>query len=497
MRARSLSRIRMGGVIFYLCGIVPELVIFLSCSLAINCVLSVPRAWSGQLSIISDEQPGDETQPSEHTGNHDLPHDHRQIDLTDSVYNIGQDEKGNQYLRHKKELPKLISFSLEEEEQLMRQAVQNLDRDSAYRWLSKFISTRPWNCPFNMQSQWIEAIIRAAEHNNLPLCKELLGLVASIISIESGFHADPLAVDPSRNGSVEDMLQRAEDKFYQKYGTFMALPPVSRLYAQYRERYYPRLVACQTEWQIELIARSLTKDLKSDAEKLPSVVRNVINKKIDKLANVIRSKGSMQLKFSKARQVMKDRGDEYSDDDLLDYIYTIDGGVDVGVAAIKPSFIQYAAWCAQGSELSWLFFVGMDYNYGFFSSRNMMEQIRIRDLSGRNLAVDGDLLYYDKNGKLSLEDSETFLAAQEALPMVPKDKILKAFLLEKGQEYLYTDVHQLIIEATRERFGEKPFAIIGRRSMGENAEIKYGTTWTTDAYFKKLDRHLNSIPWDN
>ncbi len=67
---------------------------------------------------------------------------------------------------------------------------------------------------------------------------------------------------------------------------------------------------------------------------------------------------------------------------------------------LNLSFIQYAAWCAQGSELSWLFFVGMDYNYGFFSSRNMMEQIRIRDLSGRDMAVDGDLLHHDKNGKL-------------------------------------------------------------------------------------------------
>ncbi|MHB8203908.1 MAG: DUF1615 family protein [Desulfomonilaceae bacterium] len=449
------------------------------------------------MSIISDEQPGDKTQPAVNTGDYEAHHAQPQIDLTDSVYNIGQDDKGDQILQPQKELPKLIGLSLEEEDRLMRQAVQSLDRDSAYRWLSKFISTRPWNCPFNKQSEWIEAIIHAAERNNLPLCKELLGLVASLISIESGFHADPLAVDPSRNGGMEDMLQRAENKLYQKYGTFMALPPVARMYGAYRERYYPKLVACQTEWEIELIARSLAKDLKKDAEKLPAVVRNVINEKIDKLANVIRSKGSMQLKFSKARQVMKDRGDEYSDDELLDYMYTINGGVDAGVAALKPAFIQYAAWCAQGIELSWLFFVGMDYNYGFFSSRNMMEQIRIRDLSGRNLAVDGDLLHHDKKGKLKIEDSETFLAAQEALPMAPKDKILKAFLLEKDQEYIYTDVHHLILDASRERFGETPFAIIGRRSMGENAEIKYGTTWNTEAYFRKLDRHLNSIPWDN
>ena len=61
---------------------------------------------------------------------------------------------------------------------------------------------------------------------------------------------------------------------------------------------------------------------------------------------------------------------------------------------------------------------------------------------------------------------------------------------------VYTDVHRHILDITREKFGTTPFAIIGRRSLGENAEVKYGTTWTTDAYFRKLDRHLNSIPWD-
>jgi len=489
---------RMGGIIFYLCGIVPELAIFLSCLFTIDCVLWVPRVSSGQLFVISDEQPGDTNQPLMNAGNYEAPHFRSQIDITNSVYNIGQDDLGDRFLQqYKEELPKRVSLSLEEEDRLMRQAVQSLDRSSAYLWLSKFISTRPWNCPFNRQSEWIEAIILATERNNLPLCKELLGLVASIISIESGFHADPLAIDPSRDRSMEDMLRRAEEKLYQKHETLMTLPPVAKLYNEYKERYYPKLLVCKTEWEIELVARNIAEDLKKDAEKLPAVVRNVINREIDKLTNVIRSKGSMQLKFSKARQVMKERGDEFSDDELIEYMYTTNGGVDAGVAALKPAFVQYAAWCAQDAELSWLFFVGMDYNYGFFSSRNMMEQIRIRDLTARDLAIDGDLLRHDKTGKLEIEESETFLATQVALPTVPKDKILKAFLLEKDQDYIYTDVHRLILDATRERFGETPFAIIGRRSMGENAEIKYGTTWTTDAYFRKLDRHLNSIPWDN
>lgn len=498
MKDRSRSKIRQGTVeLSSHCIIGCNLAILVSCLFLIVCVLWVPQAWSGRLSVTSDEQVEDVTKPLYvNTGNHEARLEQPHVDAIKSAYNIGQNELSDRLL-HKQELRRFIGFSLEEEDRLMRQSVQSLDRDSAYLWLSKFISTKPWNCPLNKQREWIEAIVFAAERNQLPLSKELLGIVASLISIESGFHADPLAVDPSRQGSMEDMLQRAEDKLYQKHGTLMALPPVARLYGEYKQRYYPKLVVCRTEWEIELIARSLAEDLKRDAEKLPAVVRNVINKEIDKLANVIRSKGSMQLKFSKARQVMKERGDEFSDDELIEYMYTVNGGVDAGVAALKPVFIQYAAWCAQDTELSWLFFVGMDYNYGFFSSRNMMEQIRIGQLLGHNIAVDGDFLRYDKNGKLEIEDSETLIATQEVLPTIPKDRILKALLLEKDRDYIYTDVHRHILDATRERFGETPFAIIGRRSLGESAEVKYGTTWTTDAYFRKLDRHLNSIPWDN
>ncbi|MGC8659890.1 MAG: DUF1615 family protein [Desulfomonilaceae bacterium] len=466
-------------------------------ALIVGHILLVPHAWSSQISIWSDENV-DVIKKSSFTG-HDggpaaLP---QKIDSSHNSLDTGDGDQEDQVLKEKNEIRKLIGPSLENEDRLMRQSVHILDTESAYVWLSRFISTRPWNCPLHSQRAWIEAIMLALQRNQLPLCKELLGLVASIISIESGFHANPLAIDPSRDRSMENMLARAEEKLYQKYGSLLAIPPVAKLYGEYKDRYYAKLINCKTEWEIELVARNIAADLRSDTSKLPAIVRGVINRKIGKLTNVIRSKGSMQLKFSTARKVMKERGDNFSDDELLEYMYTINGGVDVGVAALKPAFIQYAAWNNHGPELSWLFFVGMDYNYGFFSSRNMMEQIRIRDLSGQNIGIDGDLLRRDKDGKLDIAGSETLIAAQEALPLIPKDKILKAFLLEKDPDYIYTDIHQIIAKRHREIFGDSPFAIIGRRSMGEGAEVKYGTTWTTDVYFQKLDRHLNSIPWDD
>jgi len=391
---------------------------------------------------------------------------------------------------------RLVDRDVDEEERFMREAVQIIDRDTAMNWMAAFISSKPLNCPQKEQAQWIEAIISAVERNGLPVSKEMLALVATIISIESGFRVDPQAVDPSRGEDIFKLLERAETDLHAKFGRVMSIPPLPQLYRSYRDKYYPRLLECQTEGQIEVVAQSMADDLQRDIALLPRFLRSIIAGNIDKLVNVVRTKGSMQLNFPRARQVMKERGETFTDKDLTDYIYTIHGGVDVGVAALKPMFVQYAARYAVPANLSWLFFIGMDYNYGPFSSRNMMEQIRIRDLSGRTIAIDGDFMHYDDKARPEPRDSETLQAVMSMLPSVPKSAIVDAFLLEKDPHYIYTEVHEMIVTAHRDKFGETPFAVIGELWMGENAKIKHGTTWKTQSYLNKLDRYLNSVPWD-
>ncbi|MBI5571317.1 MAG: DUF1615 family protein [Desulfomonile tiedjei] len=386
--------------------------------------------------------------------------------------------------------------AMEEEENRMLAVVQPLDRGSAAEWLSSFLSTGPWHCPLQKQRQWIEAILDGMEKNRLPICKETVGLVACIISIESGFRADPLAVDPSRGEDMRRLLDRADKQLFEKHGAIMHIPPVPQLYAAYKERYFPQLLACRTEGQVELVARRIAAELKRDAGKLPQFVGKVVEKELDKLFNLVRTKGSMQLNFPRARQVMKERGEQFTDQELTDYMYTVPGGVDCGIAALRPMFVQYAACYATPGELSWLFFVGMDYHYGPFSSRNMMEQIRIRDLSGLPLTLDGDFLHYDEQGLPLNHESDTLHAAAAIFPSLSRWEILSAFLMEKDQQYAYTELHGRIVAAHLERFGETPFAAIGDLVVGKDAQLKHGITWKTHAYLNKLRRYLNSVPWD-
>jgi Protein of unknown function (DUF1615) len=470
------------------CGIKLTVYVLVSCLITTTCVIGVVPARAGELSVTSDEpavvqdrQPGGTGDPQS----------------SEKPTSVQQTSGSLQPDSHKPPVSTAIKPSLEDEPRLMAEVVQTLDRESAAHWLASFISSKPWNCPIHGRSQWIEAILSAVERNQLPICKQVLGLVATLISIESGFHADPLVGDPSRRSGMEGLLKRAERKLFEDYGSLMSMPPIPKYYAAYKANYWPQLLACRTESQVEKVARRLAGELKKDAHNFPAPVTSLVDEKISKLQNIIRSKGSMQLKLLRARPALRSRGEQFTDEELTEYMYTLNGGVDVGVAALKPLFLQYGARYAKKGDLSWLFFVGMDYHYGPFSSRNMMEQVRIRDLSGQKIAIDGSFLNHDDQGRPEKQDSETLLAAEEALPFISPQEILNAFLLERDPNYIYTNVHRFIVEAHRERFGETPFAVIGETRMGETAEIKFGATWTTRLYLNKLDRYLNAIPWDN
>jgi len=383
-----------------------------------------------------------------------------------------------------------------EEEPLMLDVVQLLDRPAAAEWLGRFLSSPPLNCPVREQGPWIEAIVASVERNGLPLCKEITALVACIICIESGFHVDPPAVDRSRGEDMAAILDRAEKELRDKFGSVLSLPPVPKLYEKYRAKFYPKLLACRTEGDVDMVARSVAKDLRNEASTLPEFIRKIVFKEIDKVQNVVRTKGSMQLNFPKARQLMRDRGERFTDEDLCDYMYTMNGGVDVGVAALKPMFIQYAARYGTRGNLSWLFFVGMDYHYGPFSSRNMMEQIRIRDLSGKKISLDGDFIRYDDKARPVERVSETMQAAMTICPDKTASWIFRAFSLEKDPHYIYTDLHKALAEEHEKRFGKTPFAVVGDLWLKDNAVVKHGVAWKTRTYLRKLDRFLNSIPWD-
>jgi hypothetical protein len=388
-----------------------------------------------------------------------------------------------------------FALDVAKEKKFLNDSVDGLSEQDSSEWLRSFISSPPFSCPKDSMEKWIGAIIQSVRRNELPLCEPILGLAATLISIESGFQVDPLLGDPEGGEGVRGLLNRAESDLMADIAPLFAIPPFPRLYKEYRNRYYDRLLGCRTEGDIEVVAQEITKDIRGDLEILPEILEAKARRAISRINNVVGTKGSMQLSFDRAKRVMRDRGEEFTDTDLKRYIYTLDGGVDVGIAALKPMFIQYYAMFSGANDISWLFFVGMDYHYGAFSCRNMMDQMRLRDLSGMPIPIDGDFLRYDDKGGPKPQSSLTQEAARLAFPNLDPRTIFSGFLLEKDQSYIYTDIHKDISRAHEKSFGRTPFAMIGDLWMGKDALIKHGVIWKTDIYLKKLDARLGAIPW--
>jgi hypothetical protein len=119
--------------------------------------------------------------------------------------------------------------------------------------------------------------------------------------------------------------------------------------------------------------------------------------------NPITTAGSMQVSVRFAEQWGRAHpGRAASAGSVRDALYTRAGGVYYGTARLLAYPVHYDQ----------ALFRFADYNAGFYASRNAALQAQLALLTGVKLALDGDLLAYQKNGEPRDEDSASARAAQ-------------------------------------------------------------------------------------
>ena len=89
---------------------------------------------------------------------------------------------------------------------------------------------------------------------------------------------------------------------------------------------------------------------------------------------------------------------------MREFLYTRAGGVRFGTARLLDYEVTY-------DRMLYRF---ADFNAGYYASRNAAFQEQLARLSGRKLALDGDLLFYDDEGQALDRPSATLGAAVEA-----------------------------------------------------------------------------------
>jgi hypothetical protein len=164
--------------------------------------------------------------------------------------------------------------------------------------------------------------------------------------------------------------------------------------------------------------------------------------------NPITTAGSMQVSVRFALEASKGEGlDEF---EVRDRLYTRAGGIHYGA-------LRLLGYPADYEEPLYRF---ADYNAGQYTSRNAALQEQVAELTGHKLTPDGDLLAYDKRGKVLAQETNTFRAllafGLQHAPQLPPGDLRRDAEKEKERALEETRLWRAVKSTYEERLEKKP-----------------------------------------
>jgi hypothetical protein len=349
---------------------------------------------------------------------------------------------------------------------------------------------------------WLDAI-NSALYTRKAECgdDDFLLLVISTIQMESGVRADPPLAEPD----LEALFVRRKEQLLGENLLAAGLLSVSTLEGDLRRKLRQDTVRGRVRTERDL-ARYTDSDLRPWLRDylernylMPEAVANSMEARW--LPDPVRTVGPMQVNTLKAFRNAKERGEPIDSPAemramLLAPDTALYRGIEEGVALLLKSYREYRA--VMGPQEA-VFFAGADYNAGEFSSRNSAYQEMLAAITGRRLALDGDLLLY-RDGEPSEVPSRTELAVRNVLPGADPQRIRRELMQEKEREFDETATARGICEAFRKAMHKScPAARIPAGAGNPKADLKLGRTYTPENYaralFAKYKR--NRLHFDN
>ncbi len=313
--------------------------------------------------------------------------------------------------------------------------------------------------------------------NGIATTKENVCAVMAVIGQESGFVANP---------EVSGLGNMAEKAIREKLATLPVLPGPAMLAFEWflankpsPEKSYLSLIrAAKTERDLDLVYRNITYNLFKDYATTGLLNSAPVAAKVD-AANPVTTLGSMQVSIGYAIgevETIKDRRLKLSEIwTLRDELYMRAGGVAYGTRMLLKYYAGYDS----------RIYVFADYNAGRYASRNAAFQQAVAELSGSQLALDGDLLVYDK-GKPKRQASGTETAVRKIKTGLPDAQIRSDLLLEKTLKFRETETYKRVAVQFRKAKGrEMPKAAIPQITL-ESPKIKH--QMTTEKFARSVMR---------
>jgi hypothetical protein len=282
---------------------------------------------------------------------------------------------------------------------------------------------------------WSRDILRTFSNQNLPVTADNVCAVKAVIQQESGFDPKP---------KTKNMMHVTKRAMKEKFGVVGAAGIRTALDAkQDSERkisYWKRIEKAKSEYDVDQVLQDFSANY-GVAE---------IYLKYDFFTTA----GSMQVSVSFVSDQAKFHGATQDLEALKirEFLYTRYGGIYFGT-------LRLLGYPAGYDKLIYRF---ADYNVGMYASRNVAVQQQVARLTGHRLALDGDLLRYDKNGVAVKEAGESERAIVETVrlyaPNLDSRVIRNDLLLEKTIAFENTGTYLAIKRAYQAKYGAAPYA---------------------------------------
>jgi hypothetical protein len=230
--------------------------------------------------------------------------------------------------------------------------------------------------------------------------------VVAVIAQESGFKVDPAVANLAASAWKEIEQQRARIGIPR-----LALDVALDLRSSDSRTYRARIDAATTE-------RELSDLFEEFIDRVP------LGRRFLEDRNPVRTGGPMQVAIAYAREHAQRREYPYAmKGSVRDEVFTRRGGLYFGIAHLLDYPAPYDRYTYRFA----------DFNAGHYASRNAAFQKAVAALSGKALALDGDLLRYE-DGRAAQAPGETELAARSIADRIGMSPVEIRRDLERGLE---------------------------------------------------------------
>jgi hypothetical protein len=330
------------------------------------------------------------------------------------------------------------------------------------------------------RTAWARAVLDAVVGNGLESDPPTVCAVLAIVAQESGFHEDPVV--PGLAKVVGARIERYQEKLGP-----LGKPVFRRLLGGHAPTdprpFDDRLRKVRTERDLDLVFRDLlayhrsSHPLAFDAAQLAGKLFDV-----ESLAelNPITTAGPMQVSVHFAETWARDHHGEPAT--VRDALYTKVGGVYYGTARLFGHRAGYEK----------MIFRFADYNAGVYTSRNAALQAQLGRLVGTSLALDGDVLAYDKDGTTRDDDTRTLEAlvrfSARYAPTLSAEKVRADARLEKTFAFEGTETYQAVKRVFAARTGAAPEYAVLPEVVLESPKMrrKLSTAWFAEGVDRRF-----------